>query len=298
MDRLFNTMVDRTRSRLDVPKVRTLFGSKGRPHRNRQRASPRQAVVIEKPRWNLTIFKVHFGLLTLKAYTKGERVLRFEAIAHHTKQLGCGRRLDKFPQIITRLTGMVDRFTSMLDCVELGFLPDGILDELPPPPSSPQPGSAASTSTRPGSGPRSPQRSPSRSLRPASPSPSSPPKSGDDRTDPRGLQHPPGRLRPAQAPRQTARHQTRPNPPLPRPRARRTHDRRATHPPRQGHRPILAGIRTPRRGRPRRTGPPSTATTKPSAAKCRPCSTTSASPPAQLLLHRQHFADRRNGELP
>ena len=33
MDRLFNTMVDRTRSRLDVPKVRTLFGSKGRPHR-------------------------------------------------------------------------------------------------------------------------------------------------------------------------------------------------------------------------------------------------------------------------
>ncbi|MCA1698568.1 MAG: hypothetical protein LC790_06545, partial [Actinobacteria bacterium] len=38
-----------------------------------------------------------------------------------TKQLGCGRRLDKFPQITTRLTGMVDRFTSMLDCVEIGF---------------------------------------------------------------------------------------------------------------------------------------------------------------------------------
>jgi len=71
--------------------------------------------------------------LTLKAYTKGERVLRFEAIAHHTKQLGCGRRLDKFPHIIARLTGMVDRFVSMLDCVELGFLPDGILDRLPAP---------------------------------------------------------------------------------------------------------------------------------------------------------------------
>ena len=133
MDRLFNTMVDRTRSRLDVPKVRTLFGSKGRPHRPGNELSPRQAVVIEKPRWNLTIFKVHFGLLTLKAYTKGERVLRFEAIAHHTKQLGCGRTLDKFPQITTRLTAMVDRFTSLLDCVELGFLPDGILDQLPAP---------------------------------------------------------------------------------------------------------------------------------------------------------------------
>jgi hypothetical protein len=133
MDTLFNTMVDRTRSRLDVPKVRTLFGSKGRPHRPDNELSPRQAVVIEKPRWNLTIFKVHFGLLTLKAYTKGERVLRFEAIAHHTKQLGCGRTLDKFPQITTRLRGMVDRFTSMLDCVEIGFLPDGILDQLPAP---------------------------------------------------------------------------------------------------------------------------------------------------------------------
>jgi hypothetical protein len=28
---------------------------------------------------------------------------------------------------------MVDRFTSMLDCVEIGFLPDGILDQLPAP---------------------------------------------------------------------------------------------------------------------------------------------------------------------
>jgi hypothetical protein len=133
MDRLFDTVVDRTRSRLDVPKVRTLFGSKGRPHRPGGELSPRQAVVIEKPRWNLTIFKVHFGLLTLKAYTKGERVLRFEAIAHHTKQLGCGRTLDKFAQITTRLTAMVDRFTSMLDCVDVGFLPDGILDQLPAP---------------------------------------------------------------------------------------------------------------------------------------------------------------------
>src|SRR5450755_2823743 len=76
MDRLFNTVVDRTRSRLDVPTVRTLFGTKARPHRKPgQELSPRQAVVIEKPQWNLTIFKVHFGLLTLKAYTKGERVL-------------------------------------------------------------------------------------------------------------------------------------------------------------------------------------------------------------------------------
>jgi hypothetical protein len=134
MDRLFNTVVDRTRARLDVPKVRTLFGSKGRPHRKPgYELSPRQAVVIEKPQWNLTIFKVRFGLLTLKGYTKGERVLRFEAIVHNTKQLGLGRTLDRFAHITARLTGMLDRFTSMLDCVEIGFLPDGTLDQLPAP---------------------------------------------------------------------------------------------------------------------------------------------------------------------
>jgi hypothetical protein len=134
MDRVFNTLVDRTRSRLDIPTVRTLFGSRGRPHHKPgYELSPRQAVVIEKPRWNLTIFKVRFGLLTLKAYTKGERVLRFEAIVHNTKQLGLGRTLDKFAQITSRLTGMVDRFTSTLDCVEIGYLPDGTLDQLPAP---------------------------------------------------------------------------------------------------------------------------------------------------------------------
>lgn len=132
MDRLFAAVVDRTRCRLDVPTLRTLFGSKGRPHRRPgAELSPRQAVVIERPRWNLTVFKLHFGLVTLKGYTKGERVLRFEAIVHNTRALGCGRVLDKFPEITTRLAGMVHRFAGMLDCVDIGFLPDGLLDQLP-----------------------------------------------------------------------------------------------------------------------------------------------------------------------
>ena len=71
--------------------------------------------------------------MTLKGYTKGERVLRFEAIVHNTKQLGLGRTLDRFAHITARLTGMLDRFTSVLDCVEIGFLPDGTLDQLPTP---------------------------------------------------------------------------------------------------------------------------------------------------------------------
>jgi hypothetical protein len=132
MDRLFNTLVDRTRGRLDVPMLRTLFGAKQRP-RGSADPSPRLAVVIETPRWDLTWFKVHFGLLSLKAYTKGEHVLRVEATVHNTKQLGCGRALERFPQIVTRLAGMTERFCTTLDCVTTGYLPDGTLDALPLP---------------------------------------------------------------------------------------------------------------------------------------------------------------------
>jgi len=133
MERAFDAVVDRTRTRLDVPKLRTLFGVGQRPRNHNGDLSPRQAVVIERPRWNLTLFKVHFGLLTLKGYTKGEHVLRFEAIVHNTKALHTGRVLAKFPAIVARLAGMVDRFTSMLDCVDVAFLPDGVLDDLPTP---------------------------------------------------------------------------------------------------------------------------------------------------------------------
>jgi hypothetical protein len=133
MDRLFNTLVDRTRGRLDVPLLRTLFGAKQRPRRRDGNAdlSPRLAVVIETPRWDLTWFKVHFGLLSLKAYTKGEHVLRVEATVHNTRQLGCGRTIERFPQIVTRLAGMTERFCTTLDCVDTGYLPDGTLDQLP-----------------------------------------------------------------------------------------------------------------------------------------------------------------------
>jgi hypothetical protein len=134
MDRVFNTVVDRTRARLDVPTLRTLFGAKKRPGLGgTPDLSPRLAVVIEKPRWDLTLFKVHFGRLTLKGYTKGEHVLRFEAVVHNTKQLGCGRAIGKFPEIVTRLAGMAERFCTTLDCVDIGFLPDGALDALPLP---------------------------------------------------------------------------------------------------------------------------------------------------------------------
>jgi hypothetical protein len=132
MQKVFDLAVDRTRSRLDVPALRTIFGAYARPHRGR-RASSHMEAAIETPVYDLTIFKVHFGRLTAKAYTKGERVLRFEAIAHNTAELRCGRVLEKFPEIVTRLAGMAGRFCTALDCVDRGFITDDVLDQLPAP---------------------------------------------------------------------------------------------------------------------------------------------------------------------
>ena len=132
MDRVFNTLLDRTRSRLDVPVLRTMFGARKRPGRNgTPELSPRLGTVLETPAWDLTVFKVHFGLLTLKGCTKGERVLRFEAIAHNTRQLRCGRSLERFPEIATRLHDMCERFCTTLDCVDVSFIPGDTLDQLP-----------------------------------------------------------------------------------------------------------------------------------------------------------------------
>jgi hypothetical protein len=133
MEDLFDRVLDRTRSRLDIPAVRTLFGVKARPHRDRAGGPPAQEIVIEKPQYGLSWFRIRFGRLQLKAYTKGEHVLRFEATVHNTKELRCRRSLDHFPEIITRLAGMAERFATTLDCADIGFLPDGILDQLPLP---------------------------------------------------------------------------------------------------------------------------------------------------------------------
>jgi len=133
MEDLFDRVLDRTRSRLDIPTLRTLFGLKNRPHRNRAAGPPAQEIVIEKSQYGLTWFRVRFGLLQCKAYTKGEHVLRFEATVHNTRELRCRRSLDNFPEIITRLAGMAERFATTLDCADISFLADGTLDDLPLP---------------------------------------------------------------------------------------------------------------------------------------------------------------------
>jgi hypothetical protein len=65
--------------------------------------------VIEKPRYGLSWSRISFGRLQLKAYTKGEHALRFEATVHNAKELRCRRSLDNFAEIITLLAVTSDR---------------------------------------------------------------------------------------------------------------------------------------------------------------------------------------------
>ena len=99
------------------------------------------AVVVETPAYGLTIFKLRFGRLTLKVYTKGERVLRFEAIVHNAKELRCGRILERFPQIIARLQQVLEQFLNNLYCLDASFLSDKTLDQLATPWQVGRPGS-------------------------------------------------------------------------------------------------------------------------------------------------------------
>ena len=55
--------------------------------------------------------------------------------------------------------------------------------------------------------------------------------------------------------------------------------------------PILAGVASPRQDQTPGTWTRIDHDYEPSAATCKPSSTTSASPPGRSLLHRQHFVD-------
>lgn len=133
LEDLFDRIIDRTRSRLDIPAVRTIFGLYSRPHRNRAGGPPAQEIVVENSHYGLTWFRILFGKLQVKAYTKGEHVLRFEATVHNTRELRCRRGIANFPEIIARLAGITSRFATALDCADVSFIADGLLDQLPLP---------------------------------------------------------------------------------------------------------------------------------------------------------------------
>jgi len=132
MEKLFDELINRTRVELDIRSLKTIFGVKNRPYfRGPNGQRPRIELTVEKPVYDLTVFKIHFGLLTLKMYSKGERVLRTEVIIHNARRLRCGYGIDKFPAIVSELKGVLERFIEHLHCVDAPFIDAETLEQWP-----------------------------------------------------------------------------------------------------------------------------------------------------------------------
>jgi hypothetical protein len=134
MEQVFQTLIDRSRASLNLKTIKTILGYRHRPKYHKRKVHPAQwEVAVEKPTYDLTIFKLHCGNLTLKIYTKGERVLRIEAIAHDAAALHCGRSLERFPEIVSALKNLLKRFMNALSCIDQCFIAEETLEQLPVP---------------------------------------------------------------------------------------------------------------------------------------------------------------------
>jgi DNA-binding transcriptional ArsR family regulator len=132
MEQIFEALIDRTRSRLDLKQIMTIFGRKRRPHfkggsKGRRLRLERN---LERPAYNLTIFRLHFGPLTLKLYLKGEAVLRAEVMLHNARAWSGPRRLDQFPELIRQFHHILEHFLNQLYALDQAFVADDTLDTL------------------------------------------------------------------------------------------------------------------------------------------------------------------------
>ena len=94
---------------MDLKQMKTIFGHSHRPYNpTTRRRKPAELVkTVQAPSYDLTVFKIKWGNLTLKIYDKGERVLRIEVVVHNAKELRCGKVLEKLPVLLERMNGIL-----------------------------------------------------------------------------------------------------------------------------------------------------------------------------------------------
>ena len=52
-------------------------------------------------------------------------------MAHNTLELQCGRSLEKFSEVVSRLKGVLERFANALSCIDQCFIGGEMLEQLP-----------------------------------------------------------------------------------------------------------------------------------------------------------------------
>lgn len=131
LEEVYQKLIDRTRGPLDLEQLKTIFGYRHRPHHRhskRGRTRPEVAKEVQAQGYDLTVFKVKWGNLTLKIYDKGGRVLRVEVVVHNAKELRCGKVLEKLPALLERMSGMLARFLNTVQVAHVSFLDEGAFE--------------------------------------------------------------------------------------------------------------------------------------------------------------------------
>lgn len=130
LDAYYQALVERIWPALDVPRLKTIFGRRNRPHLKAGRGLERR---IEHTDYDLTVFKLKFGRLELKMYDKGARVLRIEMIARGVDDLRCGRLLVRVAEMLGKMRETVLNFLNVVQAMHHCQVGARQLDALPAP---------------------------------------------------------------------------------------------------------------------------------------------------------------------
>ena len=135
MDEVYQKLIDRTRAPLALKHVKTIFGFSHRPHQIAKRGRERTEVfkAVQAQSYDLTVFKIKWGNLTLKIYDKGGRVLRIEVVVHNAKELRSGKMLDRLPALLARMRDILVRFLGTIQAAHVSFLDVGAFEGLTEP---------------------------------------------------------------------------------------------------------------------------------------------------------------------
>ena len=135
MNEVYQKLIDRTRTPLTLRDVKTIFGFSHRPHQTAKRGRDRTEVfkAVQAQSYDLTVFKIKWGNLTLKIYDKGGRVLRIEVVVHNAKELRGGRVLERLPALLQRMRDMLIRFLGTIQAAHVSFLDVASFESLTEP---------------------------------------------------------------------------------------------------------------------------------------------------------------------
>src|SRR5260370_2750305 len=124
MDEVYQKLIDRRRQTLGIKQLKTIFGFRHGPRQKlkRGRTGPEVVKEVQAHGYDLTVFKVKWGNLTLKIYDKGGRGLRVEVVVHNAKELRCGKVLQKLPAFLERMSRILVMILNTVQETNVSFL--------------------------------------------------------------------------------------------------------------------------------------------------------------------------------